>query len=258
MLSNSQVKHIHSLKLKKFREIHRQFIAEGSKLVTDLMRSFYHIDSIFATKEWIRENPQLIISGKLSITEVTPAEMARITSLTTASPVLAVVDIPMSDLAFPDLSSGLTLLIDDISDPGNLGTILRIADWFGISRVICSEDTVDLYNPKTIQATMGSVARVKVTYTDLAGLLQQAAPGVKIYGTFLQGENIYEKDLEQTGVIIIGNESKGISGQVAQFVTDRLFIPGFHAPGDPAGRAESLNASVAAAIVCSEFRRRSF
>jgi RNA methyltransferase, TrmH family len=256
MLSKSQVKYIHSLKLKKFREIHKQFIAEGDKLVKDLVNSLYHIDSIYAAKEWIMENRELIASGKIRITEIMSSELERITALSTASPVLAVVDIPGNDVTNISLSKGLTLLIDDIKDPGNLGTIIRIADWFGISRVICSEDTVDLYNPKTIQATMGSVARVKVSYTDLVRLLKQTAPGAKIYGTFLEGENIYEKDLDPAGMIIIGNESKGISSQVAHFVTDRLFIPAFRSGENHESHAESLNASIAAAIVCSEFRRR--
>jgi TrmH family RNA methyltransferase len=257
MLSKSQVKHINSLKLKKFREIHRQFIAEGSKLVTDLLSSFYHINSVFATREWINVYHALIKSGT-TVTEITPDELARITALSTASPVLAVVDIMGEDTSFDDITKGLTLFLDNIRDPGNLGTIIRVADWFGIGQVICSENTVDLYNPKTVQATMGSIARIKVFYTDLVKTLSENMHGKKIYGTFLEGKNIYNQDLDQNGVIIIGNESLGISSEVAMFVTDRLFIPGFDTPGNPAGSAESLNASIAAAIVCSEFRRRNF
>ena len=258
MLSKSRIKYIKSLKLKKFRELHKQFIAEGSKLVADLLNSSYHVDVVYATKEWIQQNQDLINSGKPVITEITPSELSSITALTTASPVLAIVDIPGNKFETPDLSSGLTLILDDIRDPGNMGTIIRIADWYGIGQVICSENSVDLYNPKTIQATMGSVARIKVFYADLAEVLQRIVPGTNIYGTFLEGKNIYTQKLEQTGVIVIGNESKGISDEVAQFVTDKLFIPAFHKQNDLTSSAESLNASVAVAIVCSEFRRRSF
>jgi len=256
MLSKSRIKHINSLKIKKFRELHRQFIAEGSKLVTDLMKSFYQISGIYATREWIHENEPLITSKNFIITEISASDLNRITALTTSSPVLAVVDIPGDSYAFSGFSEGLTLLLDDIKDPGNLGTIIRIADWFGIGQVLCSETTVDLYNPKTVQATMGSIARIKVIYSDLVKILSGITPGKKIYGTFLDGRNIYSQELDQTGVIIIGNESKGISHEVAQFVTDKLFIPGFHALNNLSDSAESLNASIAAAIVCSEFRRR--
>jgi RNA methyltransferase, TrmH family len=252
----SRIKYIHSLKLKKFRELHQQFIAEGSKLVTELINSYYHISELYATREWLLENEKLIPAGKFPIAEITESELGRITALSTSSAVLAIVDIPTDDSALPEFSEGLTLFLDDIRDPGNLGTIVRIADWFGIGQVICSENTVDLYNPKTVQATMGSVARVKVSYADLASTLAAIVPGTKIYGTFLEGENIYSKNLDQKGIIIIGNESQGISDEVAQFVTDRLFIPEFQKQNNFSGTAESLNAAIAAAIVCSEFRRR--
>ncbi len=256
MLSKSRIKHINSLKIKKFRELHRQFLAEGSKLVTELMKSFYQITNIYATREWILENEQLIASKNFIITEISASDLNRITALTTSSPVLAVIDIPGDSYSLSAFSEGLTLLLDDIKDPGNLGTIIRIADWFGIGQVVCSETTVDLYNTKTVQATMGSIARIKVIYTDLVKTLSGIAPGIKIYGTFLEGENIYSQELDQAGIIIIGNESQGISHEVAQFVTDKLFIPGSQAPNNFTGSAESLNASIAAAIVCSEFRRR--
>lgn len=258
MLSKSRIKYISSLKLKKFREQHRQFIAEGSKLVAELMKSSYSVTGIYATKEWILENEQLIALKNFIITEVSTSDLNRMTAFTTSSPVLAVVDIPDHSYTLSDFSVGLTLVLDDIKDPGNLGTMIRIADWFGIGQVICSETTVDLYNPKTVQATMGSVARIKVIYTDLVKALSGIAKGIKIYGTFLDGKNIYSQELDQNGVIIIGNESKGISDEIAQIVTDKLFIPEFHTSKNQKDSAESLNASIAAAIVCSEFRRRKY
>ena len=222
------------------------------------MNSFYPIAGIYATSEWILENEHLIASKKFTLSEISISDLSRITALNTSSPVLAIVDIPEDSLSHTALHETLTLVLDDIKDPGNLGTIIRVADWFGISRVICSENTVDLYNPKTVQATMGSIARVMVNYADLVKMLRGLPAGLKIYGTFLEGENIYTHKLDQNGVIIIGNESQGISQEVTHFVTNRLFIPGFYAPDNPAGSAESLNASVATAIVCSEFRRRTF
>jgi TrmH family RNA methyltransferase len=164
--------------------------------------------------------------------------------------------VPEQKLESVSFTDKLILVIDGIRDPGNLGTIIRIADWFGISAVICSETTVDLYNPKVVQATMGSVARVPVHYTDLINVLSDLPSWTKIYGSFLDGENIYEKELLSKGVIIIGNESRGISESVAQFVTDKLHIPSFPPGKEAASHAESLNASVAAAVLCSEFRRR--
>ena len=187
---------------------------------------------------------------------MTEDELSMITALTTPSPAFAIVSIPDTALEPGSFNRKLILALDDIRDPGNLGTIIRIADWFGISAVICSETTVDLYNPKVVQATMGSIARVPVHYTNLAGFLSGLPASLNIYGSFLEGENIYTMDLNNEGIIIIGNESKGISGSVAKFVTDKLHIPSFAAGKGPAAQAESLNASVATAILCSEFKRR--
>jgi TrmH family RNA methyltransferase len=256
MLSRNKVKYINSLTLKKQREKQRQFIAEGSKLVFDLLDSGHHVCEIFATSEWIGKYSSRFHSNNILPTAVTDDELSRITLLTTPAPVLAIVSIPETAIDPGSFTKGLILALDEIRDPGNLGTIIRIADWYGISAVICSETTVDLYNPKVVQATMGSVARVPVHYTGLAGFLSGVPPSMKIYGSFLEGENIYTKELNDTGIIIIGNESKGISGSVAKFVTDKLHIPSFSARGESATYAESLNASVATAVLCSEFKRR--
>ena len=256
MLSRNQVKYINALKLKKQRENRRQFIAEGTKLVLDLMDSEYPVNQIFATKEWIDLNATSFHSKKVISTEVTEVELSRITALTTPSPVLAIFTIPEKETEPSSFTDKLILVLDGIRDPGNLGTIIRVADWFGIGAVICSETTVDLYNPKVVQATMGSIARVPVHYADLPGFLSAMSSSVNIYGSFLEGENIYTKDLFSKGVIIIGNESKGISGSIARFVTDKIYIPSFSTANDDASHAESLNASVATAILCSEFKRR--
>lgn len=252
MLSKNRIKFIHSLKRKKFRETHHRFLVEGSKLVLDLLRSPYSISEIFVTHSWIAEKVQEVIQRKVPVTEITEAEMEKITSLSTPSPVLAIVEIPAAVPDVTGIAGDLVLMLDDIRDPGNLGTIIRIADWFGIRTIICSENTVDLYNPKVVQSTMGSIAKVDVFYRDLKKFLEDLPHNIKIYGTFLDGENIYTGILENKGIVIIGNESNGISGDVSHFVSNRLCIPAF-TPGKP---PDSLNASVATAIVCSEFRRR--
>ncbi len=250
MLSKNQVKFIRSLALKKFREENRQFIAEGTKLVLELTGSHYYVNRIYAVESWIRKHGQVVSSKHIELTEVDESSMEVITTLSSPGPVLAVVDIPDNTPVLPK-ADDLVLLLDDIRDPGNLGTIIRIADWFGITQVGCSETSVDLYNPKVVQSTMGSIARVHVFYTSLTDYLRSSVKEKNIYGTFLDGENIYTEKLEQNGVIIIGSESHGISGDVARLITHRLFIPGF---GNTA--VESLNAAVATGIVCSEFKRR--
>ena len=256
MLSRNQVRYIHSLTLKKQREKHRQFIAEGSKLVLDLLDSDHKVCEIYATSEWIGLHTSSFHSKSILPKAVTEDELSRITALTTPSPVLAIVSIPETDISPGSYPGGLVLALDEIRDPGNLGTIIRIADWFGISAVICSETTVDLYNPKVVQATMGSVARVPVHYTNLAGFLYGLPSSLNIYGSFLEGENIFTMDLNNQGIIIIGNESTGISAGVTKFVTDKLHIPSFATGRGSDAHAESLNASVATAILCSEFKRR--
>jgi RNA methyltransferase, TrmH family len=256
MLSRNQVKHIHSLRLKKQREIHRQFIAEGSRLVIDLVKSPYGLDRIFATEEWLSDHAALLQASRVPFYPVKEKELARITALNTPSPVLAVVSIPEDKDEQYSFDDKLVLVLDDIRDPGNLGTIIRIADWFGIDAVVCSENTVDLYNPKVVQATMGSIARVPVFYTDLAVFLSGLPVGTNVFGAFLEGENIYQTDLPEKGIMIIGSEATGISPKVERFVTKKLHIPSFTGKAESMDHAESLNASVATAVICSEFKRR--
>ena len=252
MLSKNRIKFLHSLKLKKYRDLHSQFLAEGTKLVMDLLESNYKVLEIFAVKGWIHDHAEKLKSIKIPWTEVTEEEIARMTNLSTSSPVSALCSIPERKTTTGDPGTELILALDEIKDPGNLGTIIRIADWFGIRNIICSHGSVDLYNPKVVQSTMGSIARVHVMYTSLPEILSKLDPTVKVYGTFLTGKNIYQADLGNKGIIILGNESAGISREVKKFVTDEIYIPSF----DLTGHAESLNVSMAAAVVCSEFRRR--
>ncbi len=268
MLSQNQIKHITALKVKKFREEQRQFIAEGHKLVLDLLGSEFNIAGIYASAEWIIENLPEIRKKNIPVFETLPREMERISSLSTPSPVLAVINLPLSnhqiDTSPHSLTGKLTLALDDIRDPGNLGTIIRIADWFGISTVLCSESCVDTYNPKVVQATMGSIVRVNVIRCNLIDVLTRisatgnepcSADHLPVYGTFLEGESLFLQPLSNYGIIVIGNESRGISAELIPFITQKLYIPSFGTPG--AGKAESLNASIATAIICAEFRRKS-
>ncbi len=240
MITTAEIKFIKSLSQKKFRDEHGLFVVEGEKLVQEALRSGFKVEKVYRKEE------------------IGEAAMARISALSSPSPVLATVARP-ADLESALLpSQGLFLALDGIRDPGNLGTILRIADWFGIDAVFASPDTVDVFNPKVVQATMGAIFRVKFHYTDIPALCRSAlqADG-NVYGTFLDGENMYQKSLstgmERPSVIVIGNEANGISAATAASVSDRLYIPPFPA-GDPG--SESLNAAIATAITVAEFRRR--
>ena len=242
-VSHNEIKFVKSLEQKKFRDENGLFVVEGEKMVAEALSSKFSVEKVY------REN------------EVGSAAMARLSLLSSPSPVLAVVRKPadievVSFLNIPD--KGLFLALDGIRDPGNLGTIIRTAEWFGIDAVFASKDTVDIFNPKVVQSTMGAIFRVKFHYCDICGLCAKvAAAGGNVYGTFLDGENIYAKNLAtgeaSPSVIVIGNESKGISPQVGKLVTDRLFIPSW--PRDERG-SESLNAAVATAVTIAEFRRR--
>lgn len=240
MISAAEIKFVKSLSQKKYRDSFGLFVAEGEKLVSEALASSFKVENVYR-KEEIGED-----------------KMGRISSLSSPSPVLATIHIPedLSDGKLP--GKGLFLALDSIRDPGNLGTILRIADWFGIDAVYASADTVDVFNPKVVQATMGAIFRVKFHYTDIPDLCKMAiSMGGKVYGTFLDGENMYVKALDcgnnAPSVIVIGNEANGISARVASLVTERLYIPPY--PQDSPG-SESLNAAIATAITVAEFRRR--
>ena len=255
MLSKNQITFVNSLKQKKYREEHGLFIAEGAKIVPELLSSRIGVKQVFATSEFLRSHQ---IPADVERYEIKENELERISALVKSNEALAVCAIPENPLLIEGLKGKLTLVLDDIKDPGNLGTIIRIADWFGISDIICSSETADIYNPKVVQATMGSIARINVHYVNLVDFLkEQSAPvQLKSYGALLEGENIYTKQLSAEGFIVIGNESRGISEEVQQLITDRISIPSFSHYKPGSGEAESLNAAIATSIICSEFRRR--
>jgi len=252
MISKNQIKFIRSLELKKNRRREGLFVAEGPKVVGDLLRAGFHPHSIYSTLP--RPDAQM----------VSEEELRRISFLQHPQQVLGVLYIPhaidkdvldgadtKTEKGLPSVSGQLVLALDGIQDPGNLGTIIRIADWFGIDTICCSPDTTDVYNPKVVQATMGSLAHVHIYYGDLIPWLQQSL--VPVYGTLLDGQNIYQQPLSNEGIIVMGNEGNGISPAVRQLVTHRLLIPNYHQGRET---AESLNVAIATAITCAEFRRR--
>jgi len=249
MISKSKIKLIKSLEQKKFRDETGLFVAEGTKLVLDLLTAF-KCTILAATRDWMVENKNI---SALEIIEVDETELNKISNQKSPQGVFAVFEKPLYTREVDDLNQKLVLALDDVQDPGNLGTILRIADWFGITDVFCSEHSADAYNPKTVQATMGALARVRVHTVDLPVFLQSCAGKMPVYGTFMDGSNIYSDTLSQHGIIVMGNEGNGISTETTKHVTHRLLIPNY-----PMGEttSESLNVGVATALVCAEFRRR--
>ena len=244
MISKNQIKYIRQLELKKYRKREGVFVAEGPKVVGDLLRRYQPV-AVYATSEWSQE------AGVRS-QEITDEELRRISFLQHPQQVLALFPIPIINYPLSMIHSNLSLALDGVQDPGNLGTIIRIADWFGIDTIYCSEDTADAYNPKVVQATMGSIAHVDIIYTDLLKLFDSLPPSYPVYGTLLDGEDIYQQTLSNEGIIVMGNEGNGISEAIRQRVNRRLLIPCFR-DGDT---AESLNVAIATAITCSEFKRR--
>lgn len=248
MLSKNQIKRIQSLARKKGRRDEGCFIAEGSKLVEDTCNAF-DCDLLLATRRWLDAHPH---RTSHPVQEVTEQEMTKVSQLTTPTDVMAIYRIPCYRLDVEALRSELVLALDTVQDPGNLGTIVRLADWFGIRHIVCSPETADLYNPKVVQATMGALARVRLYYTPLVEFLQSMERAT-VYGTFLDGTDIYRSPLSPHGVIVMGNEGNGISPELEPYIGSRLYIPNYPA-GQPT--SESLNVAVAAAITCAEFRRR--
>lgn len=247
-LSKQKIKYIHSLELKKNRKEEKAFLAEGPKLVSDLLENF-KCRYLAATSEWLHKNPAIHAD---EISEVTSEELFRASLLKNPQHVLAIFEQPDYEINYEIVRNSLCLVLDDIQDPGNLGTIIRLADWFGIEHIFCSPNTVDVYNPKVIQATMGGIARVKVHYIALQQLIN-TCKNTPVYGTFLDGENIYAQPLSSNGLIIMGNEGNGISNELKPFINRKIYIPNY-----PSNRktSESLNVAIATAIVCAEFRRQ--
>ena len=253
MISKSQIKLVRQLEQKKYRTRLGLFVAEGPKVVGDLMLR-QQPRLVFATDEWSGWQ-QLTEGGKTpECFRVSNDELQRVSFLQHPQQVLAVFPLPdtSEELLKPD-ARRLILALDGVQDPGNLGTIIRIADWFGIDAICCSLDTADAWSPKVVQATMGSLAHVHIVYTDLAAWIDRRPPEVPVYGTLLDGDDLYRQKLTTGGIIVMGNEGRGLSATIRERVTSRLLIPCFRQ--GPA--AESLNVAIATAITCSEFRRRS-
>ncbi|WP_324721741.1 TrmH family RNA methyltransferase [Salinimicrobium sp. HB62] len=244
MFSKSQIKLIKSLSQKKYRMKNGLFVIEGKKGIFELLNSSFKLHALYTTEDIFKaeEDRTFLISE---------ADLKKISNLHTPQAALAVFQIPIPEV--PDMK-GLQLVLDEIKDPGNLGTIIRLCDWFGIRHLICSLETVDCYNPKVVQATMGSISRVNIHYCDISEYLTQAKTKKKIYGTFLEGENVYTKHLSSDGIIVLGNEANGISKEIENLISEKIHIPQFGA----AQSTESLNVATAAAIFLSEFRRMSF
>ena len=238
MLSKSQIKLITSLKQKKYRQQHGFFVVEGVKTIKELLQSNLELQKLYATESFnIDTKDEVIISD---------SDLKRISFLTTPNKALAIFKIPEPK---PIDSSGLIIALDAIRDPGNLGTIIRLCDWFGVKELVCSKETVDCFNPKVIQATMGSLIRVNISYVDLVTFLK--ASEIPVFGAFMEGENVYNKTLPKKGVLIMGNEANGISKEVEAIIAEKISIPRF---GDLQA-TESLNVATATAILLSEFRR---
>ncbi len=244
MISTSQIKHAKSLHHKKFRDLHDLFLAEGEKIVAELPKSNLFVESVFATSHWIETN-RGIFSAETLIHEASSKDLERISTLKTPSSVVAVVKKPLIIDDFSTIAHQPILVLDTIQDPGNLGTIIRTADWFGIKQVVCSRETAELYNPKVIQATMGSFARVNIAYLNLPEFLNRFNGGKTIFGATLKGEPISQLKPHGDSILVIGNESRGISKEVKPYLTKEIKIPG----GQAAKSAESLNAAVAAGIL---------
>lgn len=242
MVTKNQIKLISGLHQKKQRFVNQLFFAEGVKVIQELLQSNFELEHLYTTLNDFQE----VQTSKRTL--INDQELKKISALTTPNSCLAVFKMPVEN----EISStGLILALDDIRDPGNLGTILRLCDWFGIKQIVCSKETVDIYNPKVVQATMGSITRVNVNYVDLKTYLSQTK--LPVFGTFMDGETIYKKNLPENGIIIMGNEANGISAEIEKTVTTRLTIPRF----GELQKTESLNVATATAIILSEFKRNS-
>lgn len=251
--SAAERKLIASLRLTRHRREHSLFVIEGTRGVLDTLGMF-SMAMLVATPAWLDANAGRLDSLTAPLLTASEGDMARMSSLKSPQGVLAVCRIPQVEGEFRPNPRSLVLALDCVQDPGNLGTIIRLADWFGVSTILASADTADVYNPKVVQATMGALARVEVRYVDLpAELSRLCGAGIPVCGTFLDGSDIYSTTLPEGGVVVMGNEGNGISPEVERCVSSRLLIPSF-----PPGRqkVESLNVATATAIVLSEFRRR--
>ena len=252
MITAARIKQIRSLAQKKFRKELGLFIVEGEKAVSELLsHKIWEINHIYALETWLNKNA---VPGNIPSDKVSEKELSRISSLTAPNNVLAVVKIPEWDISKLNPTNDITLMLDNIQDPGNLGTIIRTADWFGIDNLICSENTVEVFNPKVIQASMGSFMRVKVFYTTLKNYLENLPEELPVMGAMLDGEDICKAEIPARGILITGNESQGISPELVKMITQKIRIPLFQKEGKTQ-LPESLNAGVATGVILSHLRK---
>jgi RNA methyltransferase, TrmH family len=240
MVSKNQLKIITSLEQKKFRQKHKLFIAEGVKVIQELLLSNFELEHLYVTERLFEE------TSKKQISLISYDDLKKISCLSTPNNCLALFKIPENQSI---TTSGLIVALDNINDPGNFGTIIRLCDWFGVNQILCSEQTVDIYNPKVVQATMGSLARVNVTYVKLDEYLKDS--NATVFGTYMNGKNVYKEDLPSDGILVLGNEANGISKEVEKHISIKLSIPRF----GKLKKTESLNVATAAAIFLNEFKR---
>ena len=254
MISKNKIKYLKSLEMKKHRQAESVFVAEGPKIVGDLLNAGFEATylAVVECSDFASRLQNFDLKG-VQIDFVTADDLRKVSSLEAPQQVLAVLKQPIWQLDSNIASKELCLALDEVQNPGNLGTIIRLAAWFGIEHLFCSKGCADVYNSKTVQATMGGLAHVKVHYVDLVEMIGNLPDSTPIYGTFLDGENLYGKQLEQRGLIVMGNEGRGVSKEVENLVTEKLFIPNYPAERES---TESLNVAIATAIVCAEFRRR--
>jgi len=249
MLSKNKIKHYRTFHAKKTREAEAKFIVEGTKMVEELLATPLKIDTLVATDEWLSSRHCGRLLSEVEVLSATEAEIQAISTLQNPQQVWALVEKPGNEIQFS--SRGLILALDGIQDPGNMGTILRIADWFGVSQVLCSPDCVEIYNPKVVQASMGAIFRVPVLHGNLQDFFA-ACTHSDIFAADLQGENVYTAILPADSILVMGNEGNGLSAEIKKCIQHKLHIPTFKQGGE---HSESLNVAVAAAILCSEFRR---
>ena len=254
MISKNKIKYLKSLEMKKHRQAESVFVAEGPKIVGDLLNAGFEATylAVVECSDFASLLQNFDLNG-VQIDFVTADDLRKVSSLEAPQQVLAVLKQPIWQLDSNVASKELCLALDEVQNPGNLGTIIRLAAWFGIEHLFCSKGCADVYNSKTVQATMGGLAHVKVHYVDLVEMIGNMPNGTPVYGTFLDGENLYGRQLEQRGLIVMGNEGRGVSKEVENLVTEKLFIPNYPAERES---TESLNVAIATAIVCAEFRRR--
>ncbi|WP_374948683.1 TrmH family RNA methyltransferase [Mucilaginibacter sp.] len=248
MLSKSQISLLTSLQHKKFRREHGLFLVEGYKSISEFIDSHYHIHTLYHTPDVA---PKLLkLSQKINLQEISLADLQKVSGLKTPADAIATVKIPQfKALTHTDLENKFSLVLDGIQDPGNMGTIIRTADWFGITNIICSDDCVEVYNPKVVQATMGSLARINVLYAGLSDFISNA--NLPVYGALLNGDNIYNTNFGMEALLVMGNEGNGIRPEIQQLITKAVTIPRI-------GQAESLNVAIATAIICSEAAGKSY